>query len=135
MPVSMTIDGLSGTVQALHDLGRRDAKRIVRKALRAGGRIIRTAERAEAPRLTGKLRRSIGVVGKKPKGGVLAVGVGPRSAPFKAGPFYPAFVIFGHRAGKSGRVAANDFPSRAFAAAADRAADAAAKMILDELKL
>ena len=136
MPSTLKIEGLSETVESLRAMGRKDAKRIVRKGLRAGARIVREAERAESPSLTGKLRKSERVSSAKAAPGTLAYSVGPRPKDFQQPrkKFYPAILIAGFKVRGGGRkIAANDFIERAFSRTATAAANAAAQTIESEL--
>lgn len=131
---SLTIKGLDETVQALRNLGRRELTRIVRKGLRAGARVIREAERSEAPKRTGKLAKSVAVKASRAPKGIIDVSVSPRTSAFPADKYYPAYVIAGHKVGKHGvKVEANDFPGRAFDSTAAAAAQAAIDVISSEI--
>jgi len=79
--MSATIDltGDKAVLRALRDLPERPARRVLRSALAAGGRVMAKAARAKCPTETGTLKKSIGqrVWTSKDKRGV-GVTVGPR---------------------------------------------------------
>jgi len=131
---SITIKGLEEVSGMLRRLGK-SATAVIRKGLKAGGAVVRTTERSEAPRRTGKLARSITVKGVRGGKGRTVIGVFPRTQVFEKGKYYPAMVIHGHPVGKKHRVMVppNEFPARAFSSSGRTAAEAATKTILSEI--
>jgi HK97 gp10 family phage protein len=77
--VTIKISGLDELEQRLTDLAPKMAKKVIRKAGKAGGEIIRSAIAARAPRLTGNLDQHI-VMTTRADGskGTLVVVIGPQ---------------------------------------------------------
>ncbi len=96
----MKITGLSDTISKLKLLDAKVEKQYVRKALKAGAKEMLTSARANAPSITGNLRKSIKVRGGKSRKGLVSVIVGLGKKWFTGPVFYGAFVEFGHHIGK-----------------------------------
>jgi HK97 gp10 family phage protein len=82
MKVTMKMTGLREVEQMLTELPKAVGKRVLTKALMAGGEVIASAARTRAPVLTGNLRESVNVTAVKPKdhdAGKAAFGVGLRA--------------------------------------------------------
>ena len=131
---TIRVSGLKEAADGLRQLGRKDARRIVRKGLRAGAKITVAAEREEAPVRTAKLRKALRVSGVRPPAkGVIAVAAAESSKPFNK--FYPIFVVRGFttRAKDGRKVAPNDYIARAYDRTAAAALNAAVTLITDQL--
>jgi HK97 gp10 family phage protein len=111
------------------------AKSIVKKALRAGAKVVLKAAKAKAPRKSGLLVKSLKVRSAKAKKGAVRMAVQTREGDFKGETFYAAFTEFGHRIGnrKLGNarkvVEAKPFLGPAFDASKDEAARAITETI------
>jgi hypothetical protein len=71
--MSVYVAGLSETIQVLNDLPRKQQKRIIPKAVRAGGGPFLKAVRANAPAMNKTLKRSLIMVVRRYAAGALAV--------------------------------------------------------------
>ena len=117
--------------ESLKQLGRTTERKILRKGLRAGAKIIKAAAQADAPSRTGLMARKIKVRAGKSGKGRISVNVGVGAKDFTGKAFYAAFVLFGHRVGsrKLGDsrkiVPANNFLERAFESSGESAKEAA----------
>lgn len=136
----LNVAGLQETKQALEALGIKTEKKIIRKGLRAGAKIVQAACQSEAPKLTGFMASKIKVRSGKAGKGKLAVTVGVGAKDFKGDAFYGAFVEYGHRVGsrrlgdKRKLVPANNFLERGAQASAQSAIDAATQVWNDEIQ-
>lgn len=113
--LSVRLDGLNRALAALDRQSGTALKRRVRMGMQAGGKLLVKPIRAEAPRRTGTLARSVSV--RTGRDG--SVSVGPRS-------WYRHFVIRGTRRG----VTANPFVDRAVDSNLDPAKRRVADVIL-----
>ena len=137
MSESITITGISKTAERLDELDRKMQKSIIRKGVRAGCKVWLNAARANAPEVSGVIRKNIKIrSGGSGKGRyVLTVGVSAKE--FQGEAFYAAFVLYGHKVGsrKLGdartSVPANNFLQRAFDSSHDEAAYVAIETIGD----
>lgn len=88
-------------VKDLRSLEPKLEKKILRKACRAGAKVVAEAVRRRAPKLTGQTRKAIKVKAAKRsrrrKGVSVLVQLG--AGLYKGTTFYGAFVEFGHKAG------------------------------------
>jgi len=94
---------------------RRKPKKIVTAGLRVAGKVILGVAKKEAPKLSGNLKKSLGVFKTKhAKRGTIKLIVGPRTNFFPKA-YYPAFIEWGHprspRQGPRSRAAACRRPS------------------------
>jgi HK97 gp10 family phage protein len=102
-------------------------KKILRKGLRAGAKVMQDAAKALAPVRTGKLQSSVKVRSGKSKKGVIKINVGIGAKDFQGETFYGGFVEWLHRIGKRSLgdarkvVPANPFMEKAFEASKDNA--------------
>lgn len=123
----MKVQGLQEATQALRELDRKAQKRIVRKALRAGGKVIQDKARTEAPTRTGALKRNVKIRGGRASKGSVALNIGIGARDFTGKTFYGGFVQYGHRIGKRALgskrklVPPNEFLTRAFDATKEQA--------------
>ncbi len=73
MSLTFKIEGLDALDKAVRKLPQNIQKRVLKGALRAGGRVIAKEAKQRAPKKTGTLRKSISVqVGKTRQGGAIA---------------------------------------------------------------
>ncbi len=124
---TVTITGLSATRQALEQLPLKVEKRILRKGIREGAKVMLSAARADAPSLSGATRRNVKIRGGRSKPGTIGLSVGVAAKDFAGPTFYAGFVIYGHRIGKRALgdrrklVPADNFLSRAYEETKDEA--------------
>lgn len=78
--IKVRIDGLQDVMKRLRAVDSKVQKKILRKALGKGSKIVLAEEKAQAPRETGLLRKSLGRKTKVYRhSGVVVVIVGPRT--------------------------------------------------------
>jgi len=93
------IEGLKELEQKLIDLGRKDAQKVMKRALRKAAGPVAAAAKSLAPVRTGALQRSIKIrAGKSGKGRVSII-VGTAKKWFTGAFFYAAFQEFTHYIG------------------------------------
>jgi HK97 gp10 family phage protein len=144
MSQGIHISGLSEIKARLESLGLRVEKRVIRKGLRQGAKIVLGAARAEAPERSGTVLRNIKIRAGRGSKGVISLTVGAAAKDFKGPAFYAGFLIYGHHVGsrklgdKRKFVPANNFLQRAYdgtkEAAAERTAAAWVELIDQEVK-
>jgi HK97 gp10 family phage protein len=144
MAEGLHISGLRETQARLQSLGPRVEKRVIRKGLRQGAKIVLAAARAEAPERSGNVRRNLKIRSGKGSKGTIALSVGAAAKDFKGPAFYTGFLIYGHHVGsrklgdKRKFVPANNFLQRAYdgtkEAAAERTVAAWVELIDQEVK-
>jgi len=96
----MEVKGLREVQEKLKELQKKTSNKLTKKALRAGAKIVQAEAKADAPSISGTIKKSIKVrAGKRRKGSLsIVVGIGKK---WFAGPmFYAAFVLLGHKIGK-----------------------------------
>lgn len=116
----------SGVIRAMEGLERKVQRAIERKALKAAGRIVLQAVRAEAPKRTGTLSRSFKLRSKKrsrKSQGVVVVSTIRHAWPQQSG--------WKRRRGR--QVAGTDFAGRAWEKSKDAAVEAFKNAIREEL--
>jgi HK97 gp10 family phage protein len=97
---SFKIEGADKIDAALSAIEKNVAKKIARKALREGGKIILKEAKSNAPKESGALKKSIKLrAGKSKKKGRASVVIGTGAKWFQGDQFYGAFLEFGHKAG------------------------------------
>ena len=124
----MNVAGLKETSDALNELPQTVAKRILRKGLRVGAKVVLSVARADAPvGSSGRLRKNIKIRGGRGSNGKIVLNVGVGAKDFTGEAFYASFVLYGHRVGprRLGNarklVPANNFLERAYDAAKENA--------------
>lgn len=95
------------------------AKKLIRRALRSGAKIILAQAKANAPVDTGALKKSLKVRAAKRRGrGSVGVTVSTAEGDFKGDQFYASFIEYGHkrgkRPGKGATDAREEVPARPF---------------------
>lgn len=100
---SVKLQGGKELERKLLALDRKIARKIVSQALRAGAKVILKQARANAPKRTGLLRRSLKVKAGKSKKGRVSFVVQTAAGHYKGETFYGSFVEFGHKLGKRRR--------------------------------
>jgi HK97 gp10 family phage protein len=129
------IVGIGEAEKKLRDLSRKVENRIVRKGLRAGAKVFKTAAQGEAPVRSGTIRRRIKVRAGKRKKGSISITVGVNAKDFVGEAFYAGFLLYGWRSGprRLGDARklnpANNFLKRAFDGSQSRATDTALQTI------
>lgn len=124
------LEGGPALERKLAALDSKVARKLSRQALRAGAKVVLAQAKANAPKRTGLLRRSLKVRAGKARKGFTQFRVQTAAGSFKGETFYGAFVEFGHKIGKRssalrdykratgqdprGEVPANPFIARAF---------------------
>ncbi len=127
----MPINGIAEVKAGLAELEKSVAKKILRKGLRAGAKLVLTEARADAPVKSGLLRKNVKIRSAKGKKGTVAINVGVGSKDFAGETFYGGFVLYGHKVGsrKLGAtradVPANNFLGEAFEKTKEAAVDVA----------
>jgi HK97 gp10 family phage protein len=111
------------------------AKKLIRRALRAGAKVIATQCKADAPLRGGLLRSKIRVKAGKRKRNHIRMNVAIGKKDFQGDTFYAGFVDRGRKSGKRGSrnrhpIAGSKFLEKAF----DKARGAAGEAILATLK-
>jgi len=96
---TLNLIGEKALQRKLAALGRTGANKVLRKALRAGAKVIRTEAQANAPVLTGDLRANIRVRAMKRRKQGVGVRVVVGDGWYQGDQFYGAFLEFGHRVG------------------------------------
>jgi HK97 gp10 family phage protein len=95
------LNGVSETKEALRALDTKVQKSLIRKALRAGSKIVLAQAKANAPSNTGNLRSNLRIRSGKAKKGTIALTVGASAKGFKGhgnkNAFYLSFVEYGYR--------------------------------------
>lgn len=113
MVASLTITGTKQLERKLKQLEPKVAKKVIRQSLRAGAKIIHTAAKAEAPKRTGVLRKSLKVrAARRNRRGTYAVMVtsGEAGNMFTGKAFYGAFIHWGTKF-----ITSNPFIKRVYA--------------------
>jgi HK97 gp10 family phage protein len=130
---------LTGMKEAIANLDRLDKameRKIIRKGLRAGGQVLKSASQGEAPSWSGRTKRNIKVRAGKRSKDKTTITVGVSAKDYAGEAFYASFVLYGHRVGRRAlgdarkMVPANDFLKRAF----DESSDEAAQTTIDAWK-
>ncbi len=131
---SVAVRGLSEIESKLKNLPIKVRKTMMRKALRAGGKIILSAAREEAPVRTGLLQSQIKLRVHKNKKGYMSIRVGTGSKGNPGPAFYSSFVELGykHRGGK--QIPANPFLKRASDKSKDQAGQATTESLQQQIE-
>ena len=112
--VQFRLIGAKQLERALRTMSRKESTKAIKKATRAGSKLITQTTKALAPRKTGQLRRAIKTrvlktrrrkFGAESIGTVTVLGQGF----FKGDEFYGAFLEFGYRRGKRQSVRETEF--------------------------
>ena len=120
MPTN-TVTGDEAIRRALAALPDRILRKLARKALRVGAKVVQAEAKADAPEGTGRTRRAIKVrAGKRRRKGSISLAVIIGKGDFKGVDFYGAFEDFGWHTGKRGskdrrKVEGKHFMERALA--------------------
>ncbi|MDE2101263.1 MAG: HK97 gp10 family phage protein [Patescibacteria group bacterium] len=127
---SIAIKGLTELEQKLKLIPIKLRKSAMRKALRAGGKIILAATKQQAPVASGLLESELKLRAYKNKKGFMSVriGTGKKGNPGPA--FYATFVELGYKHRGGHQVPANPFMKRA----SDSAKDEAGRAVVDTLQ-
>lgn len=99
---AIQVKGGAALRRKLRELADKDVKAVMRKALRAGAKVVLPEARSNAPVLTGKLKRNIRVRSAKRSRRYVGATVTTSEGFFKGDDFYTAFQEFGWRKGKRG---------------------------------
>jgi HK97 gp10 family phage protein len=129
------IEGMEEMKKKLETIEPAVRKKLVRKALRAGAKVITKQCKADAPARSGLLRSKIRVRAGKRKRNLIRMNVSIGKKDFQGDTFYAGFVDRGRKSGKRGSrnrrpIAGSRFLEKAF----DKARPAAAKAILETLR-
>ena len=129
MQDSIAISGLTELEQKLKNLPIKLRKQMMRKALRAGGKIILSAAKENSPVRSGLLQSQLKLRTGKNKRGYMSVriGTGKKGDPGPA--YYSSFIELGWKRGGH-QIAPNPFLKRA----SDSAKDRAGRAVTDSLK-
>ncbi len=99
----MQLQGFDSVRAKLDTLGKNEARKIARKALRRGGKVVQREVMSLAPVKSGMLKRNIKVRAvKSKKKGAARIQVGMAKKFFTGPFFYAGMVVFGHLTGKRG---------------------------------
>lgn len=98
--VDISVYGVKEIQQALSNLAHKDAKKAMRKGLKAGAKLIQQQAKANAPQKTGALKRSLKARVGRSRGDSVVVIVGSGKKWFVGDTFYAAFQEFGWSHGK-----------------------------------
>ena len=97
---------IDSALAGLERLSQKLQKKVIRKGLRAGGKIWLAAVKAAAPVRSGNLKRAIKLRAGPRRKGASSITVGARRKDLKVRPgdqgFYPASVEYGHKVGHRG---------------------------------
>lgn len=94
--VRISVDGLAEAERALRELGPKIAKRVLRKAVKAGGNRVLLAAQLKSPYDTGLLLSTlVARTGTSKKRGTVSARVGMKAGDFKGEAFYGSFVEYG----------------------------------------
>ena len=138
--MKIQIDGIKEAVGNIDALDKKMRNSVIRKGLRAGGKVWRDAARGEAPSQTGKLKRSIKVRSGKRKKDSISITVGMGAKDYVGNSFYGAFIEYGFHIGKRSLgdarklQPANPFMKRAFDQSNEAASDAAIETMKSEIE-
>lgn len=127
---SVKITGAYSVEQALKDLEPKLAKKVLRKAVRQGAKILKEETEKEAPKKTGALAGSVKIKTRFKKSVISAQTVIGEGA-FKGETWYAAAIEFG-----TSKMAPNPFMQRAFDAKKDevaRVTEAAIKQGIEDI--
>lgn len=136
----MIIRGLKEAITALDKLESAVAKKILRKALRAGATLPLKAAKTNAPVRTGALRRSLKVRAGRSRKGVIHVVMGTGKKWFVGPMYYSAFVVMGHKQGSKRLgnarkdIPPNTFMNDAYEATKEATIDAISETMLAEIE-
>lgn len=96
----MKVIGAKEVERKLKELEPKLAKKVLKRGLRAGAKIVRKAAQSKAPIKTGGIKKGIKVRAGKTKKGFISIRVGVGNQWFTGPNFYAAFVEFGHKVGR-----------------------------------
>ena len=136
MYVKADIVGAKELEAALKALPKTVANKVVRKALRSGGKVILGAMKAKCPVETGALLKALKVRAGRRRRNSYTIVVGASSKDFTGKQFYASFVEMGHLQG-SRKLGSNRkmIPAKPFMRPAyEQSKDTATTQTLDELK-
>lgn len=95
------LKGAKELADLLRNMDRKLAKKLFRKALREGAKVIQAAAQAKAPVDTGLTRSAIKVrAAKRQKRGRFGVAVQVGEGDYRGETFYASFLEYGHKMGK-----------------------------------
>ena len=135
MTGDMHIKGLDEMRKKLAALDGAVAKKLIRRALRAGAKVIATQCKADSPVRSGLLRSKIRVRSGKRRRNHIRINVAVGKKDFQGETFYAGFVDRGRKSGKRGSRNRRPIPGSKFLEKAfDKARPRAAAAILDTLK-
>lgn len=122
---AIQVQGGPALRRKLEALGR-DVKPVMRKAMRAGGKVILPAVKANAPEISGRLKRGIRLRAAKRSRRYVGITVTSSKGFFKGDDFYTAFQEFGWKTGKRGTNKRRSVPGKHFMERAARSKGKAA---------
>ena len=131
---SVELKGLSEIEQKLKGLPIKVRKGMMRKALRAGGKIILAAAKQESPVSTGLLRSQIKLRVHKNKRGFMSIRVGTGSKGNSGPAFYSSFQELGYKHRGGNQVPANPFLKRASDKSKDQAGEATTASLKEQIE-
>jgi HK97 gp10 family phage protein len=103
MSITIDLKGPDAIKRAFAELPPRLARKVIRRGLRAGAKIVRADAQAHAPVDTGLTRKAIKVrSGRGRKKGLITMGVVIGQGDYRGETFYGAFQEFGWKAGERG---------------------------------
>jgi HK97 gp10 family phage protein len=100
MPSPIKIQGANEIKQRLRELEAKVAKKHTKAALRVGAKVILNQARANAPVVSGQVRRAIKIKVGRSRGGIVSMLVQLAAKAFNGKIPYGMFVEFGHFMGK-----------------------------------
>jgi len=122
------VKGAEESGRYLDGINKKARRSILRKGLRAGGNILQNEMKADAPSLSGRIRKNIKIrAGRKARPGSVTLSVGIGAKDFQGETFYGGFLLWGHKVGSRklgdsrATVPGNDFINRAYEAKGDEA--------------
>jgi len=107
MKMEVEMRGFKELEKSLLQLETKVAKKVVRQALRAGGKILLKAVKQKVPVDTGELKKNIKVKAGKRKKGQASIFVGTSEKNYSGPYFYASFVEYGHLQGSRNIAKAN----------------------------
>lgn len=99
-PVDFRVVGLADLKCAIDEMEKSVRNKGIRKALRAGANVVRRAEIAAAPNMSGATRKAIKVRAAKRRPGRISVLCQVGAGWFVGTEYYAGFVEWGHKIGK-----------------------------------
>lgn len=98
--LSMKVDGIKPLLKKLKSFPAKIEKKILRQALRAGGKIFQQQAKANAPVKSGLTKRSLKVRSMKRSRTRVGIRVATSAKDYTGDTFYASFVEYGHKLGR-----------------------------------